>query len=469
MLMVLALAGAGAWWSFNGVVQGGADYRSVRVERRAFQQILRRYGVLKPVNEQHILCKLNGTILEMAEQGKVVAKDEIIMKLDPMPQDDAKVAQEAAIAQQQCEFKKLQQDAAKVLNQAKEDVEGYNLILELESGRLTEIKRGPTAIDEVTAEVVVETSKILANASEEEVGVLQGLSAGGFVSREELRQKKLDMTQQKLKVVDAEIGLRKVQRVDPVKLATQELKVKDAIKTRDGAKERVVLLERNLQRDAERYARHMEHEKTLLNNALENIGKAVIRAPGPGVVVHKRHRWYTLVPGSFVYDGMEVMAIPDFSKMKVVLAVDEGRIANVCVDQRARIIPAGWSGEPFQGKVIKVADKGHDEFEMFLDDTTAISGTANRQVFDVEVEIEGEATVLRPGLRAAVEIVLKDIDKAIVVPRAALEQEQDNGAVVRVDLGGDVERRQIKVVAENEFCAAVEGVKLGEQVRVVKE
>ena len=124
----------------------------------------------------------------------------------------------------------------------------------------------------------------------------------------------------------------------------------------------------------------------------------------------------------------------------------------------------------------KVAEKGRDEFEDFRAETQRIVGRANRQVFEVEVEIEGESPLLRPGLRVDVEIVVQRIENALVVPRAALVREKGVEPYVRVDTALGPERRTVNVLAENEmFCAlepraldAKDGVAEGEHVWVVE-
>lgn len=469
VFLIMMLCACGAFWFWPPTVSGSSgDYRTARAEKCEFKQAVRRYGTLKPISEVHIFSQLSGSILSMAEQGKVVAKDEIVLQLEAAPFETEKADHEALMAQEEVEFKKTSQEGAKALNHAKEDVDSCNLLLELETGRLAELKKGAAVIDRVNAEVNLENNKTLLAAKKEEVDVYESLAAGGYESQAVLRQKRLELTEQRLKVTETDIALRKLDRLDPVKIAEQELKVKGAVKTRDSAIEQVKLLERNRVRDNEKHTLQMDRERKTHKDMLDNIAKCIVRAPGPGVVVHKRNRWYTFAPGRGVYDGVEVMSLPDFTRMKAVLAVDEGRISNVQVGLAATILPAGWTGAPFKGKVSKVAEKCRDEFEAFHDETTALSGAANRQVFDVEVEIEGVAPVLRPGLRAEVEIVLQKMENAIVVPRSAL-QRQDDSVSVRVDNGGAIERRKIKVLAENDLLAAVEGVKEGERVWVVSE
>ncbi|HEY3319540.1 MAG TPA: HlyD family efflux transporter periplasmic adaptor subunit [Planctomycetota bacterium] len=463
-LVIVAIVAS--WWVHSRRVQAQRDCGTARVERRNFRQVIRRAGVLKPVNEQHIITKVNGIILEMAPQGKVVAKGEVVLKLDPTMHEDAKAAQEAAIRQAEAEYKSVEQATAKILNQAREDIASYDLRVNLEQMRLAELKKGATPQDIVNADLDLQNAKALLTAKAEECKVLEELADLGYSSKEEVRQKQLDVKEQRLALEQAEIRRRRLDILDPVKLAEQDLKVKDAIKTRDTAKEKATILEKNMQRDAERHVQHQEHERERLKDLIANIEKTVYTAPGPGVIIHRKARWYNFAPGREVWDGQEVITIPDFNKMKVALTVDEARIAHVSVGQTADIRPAGWSGEPFKGKVTMVAEKGHDEFEVFAEETIALAGTANRQVFDVEVEIQGNSPVLRPGLRAEVEVVERSIDNAFVLPRAALFRDKEGRTVIHPAARAPA-AKPIKVLAESELTAAVEGLSEGERVWVI--
>jgi len=473
VLLLLALALGSLWRGAPARADldsaaAQCNCRTAPVLCGAFSQVVRQTGTLKPVNEQRILAKVNGTIQDLAPQGKVVAKGEVVLQLDRRPHEDAQATQEASIKQLDADFRKAQEATAKLLNQAKEDVAGYDLRVELESRRLEEIKKGPTPTDKVNAQLSLESNRILLKAREEEFEVYADLTKEGYSSREDLRQREMAVKEQRLNVSEADVKQRKLDIIDPVVLAQQEFKVHEAAKLRDAARERVALLEKNRQRDQEHHQRQMQRANDRLKDLTENVAKTSHAAPGPGVVVHRRHRWFTYSPGRDVWEGQEILALPDFTQMKVALTVDEAQIANVCVGQEAAVTPAGWNSAPFKGKVSKVADKGRDEFEMFSDETTALCGTANRQVFDVEVEIEADNPVLRPGLRVSVELVIRTLDKVLLVPRTALLRDKDGSLIVQVDGPKGPERRRVKVVAESDLSAVVQGVKAGESVWVVE-
>jgi hypothetical protein len=171
-----------------------------------------------------------------------------------------------------------------------------------------------------------------------------------------------------------------------------------------------------------------------------------------------------------VRDGWEVLAIPDYSKIKVLLSIDEARIGFVVVGQSAQVTPAGWNGTSFKAKVIRVAEKGRDEFEVFAKDTLQITDKANRRAFDVEVEIEEPSTSFKLGLRASVEIILNSME-GILLPRAAIYKDAEGLFSVNVEMknGNPPETRSIKIIEQNEYQALVEGVQEGERVFVLTE
>ncbi len=435
-------------------------------ERRAFTHSLRRTGVILPLSEERIFTKLAGTILEIALEGSLAQKDDIVLKLDPRPHEDAKAEHEELIGEQGADFKKLHEESLKILNLAREDVKSYELRLKLEQLRLDEIKKGPTPADEVNAQMNLENNKILLTAKQEELAAIDGLAKLGYASVSELRQKQTESVEQHFKVLQMDIAHRKLNIIDPVKVAEQALKVKEATKTRNSAKEKVELLERNMKRDEERYLLRRKRDESRLEELQENIKKTLYRAPCMGLVVPRRAYYgFRFAPGREVFDGMEILTIPDLSKMKVKLTVDEGHVSRISKNMKAQVIPAGWTGAPFVGTVFKISEQGRDEFEQFQEDTTAISGTANRKVFDVEVELKDHSPILRLGLRCDVDIVLNQIENAIVVPRAALIKQKDGDVLAPISgADGAISKRKIKVIDESDLWAAVEGIEAGERV-----
>ena len=451
----------------GGAAPVSSDFRITKVERRPFKQIVHRSGILQPLKEETIFARVSGTIQELVPQGTIVKKDEVVLKIDDTQFRDAVEDLQASIRGREAENEKSRQDSSKSLNQAQQDVITYELRAELETARLEELRKGPTVTDQTNAEANVKNNQALLAASEDEYSILNDLGKAGYVAQEEVRTKRLAADLQKSALANAQIGLTRLDTLDPVAIASQELKVHDAQKTLKAAREKVLLLEANIKRDEERFINGMDGLKMQLKKVQEDLDHCVCTAPGAGVVVYAKGRWYAFAPGRQVWDGVKVLSIPDFSKMKAALTIDEARIADVKVGQLAEIRPAGWTGKPFTGKVTKVAEKGRDEFELFLPETTAISGTANRQVFDVTVDIDDVAEGLRLGLRSNVDIIIRAVDNALVIPRIALFKDINGKYTVNVDTPTGPQRKPVSVVAQDETSAAIEGLAEGDRVWVM--
>ena len=466
-LALLAALAASGWYYYAENNKPKTDSAiTIVAERRTFTHALHRTGVILPLNEERIITKLAGTILDIATEGSLAQKDDVVLKLDPRPHEDIKAEYEETMGEAAAEYRSLHEASLKILNLAREDVKSYDLRLKLEQLRLAEIKKGPTPTDEINAQMNLENNTILLTAKNEELAAIDGLAKLGYASIEELRQKQTESVEQHFKVLQMDIAHRKLNIIDPVKVAEQELKVKEATKTRNAAKEKVELIERNVKSGDDRFHVKRGRDEERLGELVANIAKTTYRAPCSGLVVPRRASYgFRFAPGREVYDGMEILTIPDLSKMKVKLSIDEGHVSRISIGMKTQIVPAGWTGKAFEGIVRKISEQGRDEFEQFQEDTTAISGTANRKVFDVEVELNDHSPILRLGLRCDIDIVLNQIQNAIVVPRAALQKQKDGDVVAPIaGPGGTTIKRKIKLRDESDLWAAVEGIEAGERL-----
>lgn len=461
-----AVLAAGAVFGLRGSPAFGEDPRVARVESRAFVQSIRRSGMLTPFSQQDINAQVQGTLLEIVADGAAVAEGAQLFLVDPKPHEEALTEHESKMRRVQAEWTKERETLAKELQKARSEQEDRRLKLDLETLRLKEMELGPSTSDELNAKNQLENARNLFEALSEELTILESLAEDGFVSEAELRQKQLDTTEQELKVKDAEIKYRKLHLPDPIKVGEQKLKVQEASKARERAAERVEVLERNKVQAEERFKTRWTAEEKRLADLKANIGKTKHVAPTPGVAMVQSRWGMRYGPGAEVHPGRDVIRLSDLRRMKAVLTVDEGRIGRVTKGQAARLYLPGLPDRAFAGKIVRVAEKGRDEFESLRGETREYTGMAERQVFDVEVELTEESDALRPGLRVEVELELGRLDQALVVPRAALVREKD-AVYVRLVTSAGSERRNVTVVGEDRLYVAVEGVEEGARVWLV--
>ncbi len=211
-------------------------------------------------------------------------------------------------------------------------------------------------------------------------------------------------------------------------------------------------------------------------NADTTLKQTTVRAPSDGVILTKYVEQGTIITSalSFSAAGNNILQLGDVTRMYVDVTVDETDIANVNENQVVEVTIDAYPGFPFEGKVARV-------------DPTAIV-EQNVTTVHVRVEIDNSATsfqLLKPGMNATCEFVVRKKDDVILVPAEAVRTD-DKGSFVEVGSGGKPappdpktkepaepgmlvaikkERRDIKIDLEgNETVEVVSGLKVGEQV-----
>ncbi len=126
-----------------------------------------------------------------------------------------------------------------------------------------------------------------------------------------------------------------------------------------------------------------------------------LEAPFAGTVTEVNSK-----PGDMVSPGTASFRIDDLSRLLVDVEVSEVDINRVTVGQPVRLTFDAIQGEQFQGKVVQVARIGQ-----------AQQGIVN---FIVTVELQDPNGEVRPGMTAGVNIVVEQLDNALLVPNRAV-------------------------------------------------
>jgi HlyD family secretion protein len=466
MFVGLVVIGVAAKF-YMGKPAHGEDPRLVEAERGTFIQVIRCHGSLQPVNRVPISPKVSGSILELAEDGSTVKEGDMVLHLDAQPYHEKLDGHKKRLRYINADWNRAEKRALKEIRQAEDIVESGKLRLTLERLRLKELESGPTEEEELNKRVALENAKSLLEARKEEYEILEELATDGYISLSESRQKRLQVKEQEVAVAQADVAYRKLHRGDPVKLGEQRLKVKEAEKAVATSQEKVEMLKGDLKRSRERHQDEVNEQMSEFIEHGRQIDSCLMLAPVPGIVLHGRGRYgRRIAPGIDIHSGSPAMILCDMRKMKALVAIDEGRIGRVDMGQRARVRLLGRAHGDYSAKVTKTAEKGHDEFEDYDSATRDLTGKANRQVFDVEVELDAVSLKdLRPDQRVEVEIEVCNLPEALVLPRTAIYRDANQDAWVYVATGApEPERRAIEVLAEDQHSCAVKGLKLGEKV-----
>jgi HlyD family secretion protein len=169
--------------------------------------------------------------------------------------------------------------------------------------------------------------------------------------------------------------------------------------------------------------------------AKATINLARVIAPFNGTVTET----YPL-PGDQVTAGQTAFRLDDLSRLLVDVSVSEVDINSVQVDQPVTLTFDAILGKTYNGKVVEVAQVG-----------TADQGVVS---FKVTVELTDADEQVKPGMTAAVNIIVKEIQDAILVPNRAVRL-VDGSRVVYILVDAKPVKKEIRLGASSDAMSVV--------------
>ncbi len=151
--------------------------------------------------------------------------------------------------------------------------------------------------------------------------------------------------------------------------------------------------------------------------------------------------------GDQVNAGSNAVQVDDLSTVQVVVEVSEVDINRVQVGQPATVVLDAVQDVQYQGRVVAVALAGN-----------VTQAGVN---FRVVVELDDADANVRPGMTAAVNIVVTELEDVLLVPNRAVRV-QNGRRVVYVMRGGSMQPVQITLGASSETYSEVVGGELSE-------
>jgi HlyD family secretion protein len=169
--------------------------------------------------------------------------------------------------------------------------------------------------------------------------------------------------------------------------------------------------------------------------AARNLAR--ITAPFPGTVTES----YTL-SGDQVAAGETAFRIDNLSSLLVDVKVSEVDINNVSVGQPVTLTFDAILGREYHGEVVEVTQAGAVE-----------EGVVN---FTVTVELTDADAAVKPGMTAAVNIVVEELQDVLLVPNRAVRL-VDGERVVYVLENGQSVKKNIRLGSSSDTMSIVAG------------
>jgi cobalt-zinc-cadmium efflux system membrane fusion protein len=170
-----------------------------------------------------------------------------------------------------------------------------------------------------------------------------------------------------------------------------------------------------------------------------------ITAPFAGEIVKRN-----VDSGALVSPSTPVVTLIHLETLKVVANVLEKDVGLITSGMKAKILTEAYPGKPFEGTVVRI--------NKALDLAT--------RTLQAEINIPNPGHLLKPGMFAKIEMVLKANPNALTIPKEAVLKEGGKEFVFAVE-GNQAFRKPVVTGIEHErVIEIVEGVKEGDKIVV---
>lgn len=433
VLALVALVGVASWSYWAGGDRRPKDFNIVLhdVARDDFALTVTERGEVESAGVTEVISEVKAkntpglSILRIIPEGSVVKKGDFLVELDS-----------SALREEQTAQQILFNTAAALVVQSR-NVYETALIAKEEYLNGTYVQERQTIESEV---FVAEENR---SRAEEYHEFSKRLAAKGYINQLQLEadkfavekaQKELDAAKTKLNVIDNYTKAKMLKTLESD----------------------IVIAKAKWESDKN----SLELEEGKLKEINDQIAKCTLVAPKDGTVTyaHNRENWggdeFVVKEGAVVRERQAVIRLPDPTKMRVALNVNESLIQYVRQGMPATITPIGTGGRSLRGSVDKInqyAEPGGWR-------------KANVKEYKALVTIDDPAPELRSGMTASVTIRCEEIPNAIQAPvQSVYAHGKDYYAFVFHD--GAWEARAIKVGPTNDkFFVIEEGLTEGDRV-----
>ncbi|HEY0720653.1 MAG TPA: efflux RND transporter periplasmic adaptor subunit [Gammaproteobacteria bacterium] len=149
----------------------------------------------------------------------------------------------------------------------------------------------------------------------------------------------------------------------------------------------------------------LEMAQAALTLEQTNLRKAVIRSPISGVVLDRKVEPGQTVAASFQTPVLFTIA-EDLKRMELSVAVDEADVGQVRTGQSASFTVDAFPRRTFSAKVVQIRQA-----------PKTVEGVVT---YETVLEVDNSELLLMPGMTATAQIIVNQIDNALLVPNAAL-------------------------------------------------
>ncbi len=356
-------------------------------------------------------CKL----IELIPDGMSVNTHDVIARVDPSPFEDKIHDLQMKIQEQALKVEALAKNREREQAQSRFDIDNASLEVEASVMELRKVKESDAPLEQSR----LKNAMMKAENKYEEIqcyhNELKEMSKDEQFAIGELLQCKKQLEQEREAWETAKLQYENfIQYIKPSMIAKAELNLKKAVSRQKDVE--AAALYRAAAADIT--LNQAEGYLTLLNTSLRiaerELELTVIKAPSPGIIVHRSEfrdgkRRKPLL-GDQLMRNQSLLEIPDLRRLIVRTKVREMDLHRVNVGKEATIEVDAFPGQIFTGKIVHLGALAQVE----------IGAISKEKHFEVTVALDPNESHLRPGMTARVTLISGKVDQALSIPSHAV-------------------------------------------------
>lgn len=423
-------------------------------------------GTIKARDQVIIKNEVEGktSIIWLIPEGTLVKKGDLLVELDSSQLIDEKIEQEIRVQNANSSYIGARENLAVVKNQAKSDVDKAKLDREFAKQDLQKYIEGeyPNALKEAESRITLAQEEL--RRAEERLEWSKKLFNEKYISQIELQADELAAKTKSLELELAENNLDLLKNYTHKKRLAE---LESAVSQADMAFDRISRKTKAdmVQADADLKAKESEYErqKDKLFKIEKQLEKTKIYAPSDGLVIYatsakpggRFSRTEPLSEGQMVQERQELIYLPTSTAVNAEIGIHETSLKNVKPGMLVNITVDALPGKSFSGRMEKIAVLPNAESSWLNPDL---------KVYDAEVILDGDGSLLRSGMNCLAEIIIEHYDEAIYIPIQAVIR-IDGYPTVYVKEGKGFKPRRVEIgLDNNKMIRIINGLKPGEIV-----
>lgn len=421
-------------------------------------------GNLSAANSTDLTCDIEGrtTILFLIEEGTMIKGGELLCELDVSNLMDRQVQQEISVQSARASYVKAKQNFEIQKSTNESNIARAERELEFAGVDLEKYIEGEWPQEQQKAVESILLAREELKRSENDLEWSERLAAKGFLEATQLEKDRLSATSARIRLdqqVRAKDLLEKYENPRQKKEleANVEEMHRELDRTHLEATAKLVDFEANLNSaEAKRNLEESEFEELV-----DQIGKAKIFAPGPGMVVYAMEgggRWgrdEPMAEGKEVRERQKIITIPSSEGMVAEVSLHESVLEKVTTGMNCVLSVDAVGDKRFAGQV---------KFKAILPDKNSWWANPDLRVYRTEVQVLDTDARLRPGMTCSVEILVDELEDVVHIPIQSVFL--DGGSpVCFVGQGRAIEKRSVEIGQDDgKWVHIKSGVEAGEEV-----